>query len=380
MDPDDDVRPQAAIPGARRKGELLHRWIDQPATHNRMGLVALIAGLVVVVGIADYLTGFEVSLLIFYFIPVCIAVAGIGWRTGLVTAVASVATWIAADYLAGAEYRHVFVLVWNALIALSAYCVVVWLFSNLISMHREMEERIRQRTAALTEEIAERERLEKAVLEISERERRSIGHDLHDGLGQHLTGTALIGKALVARLREDRTNAAAEVERVVTLVERGIEQSRALAKGLLLAEIERDGLADALQELALSTRMQFNVACDYTQEGEPALEENGSANHLYRIAHEAVRNAIRHGRAKHIGVRLSAREGNLEMEVRDDGIGLPPAQQRTDGLGLRIMAHRASMIGASLVVERVPEGGTRVVCRIPQEHARRSARAFAAKA
>jgi signal transduction histidine kinase len=366
MDPDDTLRPRAATPAARRKGEFLHRWIDQPVTHNRVRVVALIAGLVLVVGIADYLTGFEVSLLIFYFIPVCIAVAGIGWRTGLVTAVASVATWIAGDYLAGAEYRHVFVLVWNALIALSAYCVVVWLFSNLITMHREMEERIRQRTAALTEEIAERERLEKAVLEISERERRSIGHDLHDGLGQHLTGTALIGKALVARLREGQANAAGDVERIVTLVEKGIEQSRALAKGLLLAEIERDGLAGALQEFAVATREQFNVTCEFSHSGSLSLEENGTATHLYRIAQEAVRNALRHGRARHIQVELSAKDSDLELSISDDGVGLPPPHSRTDGLGLRIMAHRASMIGGALTIEPMPDGGTLVLCRLKQ--------------
>jgi signal transduction histidine kinase len=362
--PPDDASPPVAGRIGNRKGEFLHRLIDQPATQHRGRLIVVVVALVLGVGVVDYLTGFEVSLLIFYFVPVCVAVAGIGWRTGLVTAIASVATWIAGDYLAGAQYRHLFVPVWNALIALAANCVVVWLFSNLIAMHREMEERIRQRTAALTEEIAERERLEKAVLEISERERRSIGHDLHDGLGQHLTGTALIGKALVSRLKEGPADAAADVERIVTLVEEGIEQSRALAKGLLLAEIERDGLSGALQELAASTRMQFNVACDFSQDGRLSLEENGSATHLYRIAHEAVRNAVRHGRSKHIRMRLSVQDGDLELAVRDDGLGLAPPHQRTDGLGLRIMAHRAAMIGASLVVERAPEGGTRVVCRV----------------
>jgi signal transduction histidine kinase len=360
-----DARPHS-LPTGRRQGDFLRRWIDQPATGRRGALLGLITALVIGVGVVDYLSGFEVSLLIFYFIPVCIAVAGLGWRAGLATALASVATWISGDYLAGAHYRGLFVPVWNALIALSAYCVVVWLFSNLIAMHREMEERIRQRTADLTEEIAERQRLEKAVLEITERERRSIGHDLHDGLGQHLTGTALIGKALVARMREGRRDATADVERIVSLVEEGIEQSRALAKGLLLAEIERDGLTDALQELAASTRVQFNVACDFLQDGEISLEENGSATHLYRIAHEAVRNAIRHGQSKNIHVDLSVRAGILELSIRDDGVGLAPAEERTDGLGLRIMAHRASMIGGSLVVERSPEGGTQVVCRVRQ--------------
>ncbi len=195
---------RSPLPGPSRIGQsgFLHRWIDRPAYRHRGRWVALIVGLVLAVGFADYLSGFDVSLQLFYLLPVCIAVAGFGRQAGLLTAVASVVTWIGGDLAAGANYAHLFVPVWNGLIALGAYCVVVWLFSGFVTMHREMEERVRQRTAALTEEIAERERLEKAVLEISERERRSIGHDLHDGLGQHLTGTALIGQALVARLRE----------------------------------------------------------------------------------------------------------------------------------------------------------------------------------
>jgi signal transduction histidine kinase len=365
MDPPDS-RSTAGGPARLGPGRVLHRLIDRPASQYRGRWVATIAGLVLAVGFVDYLTGFDLSLQVFYLVPVCLAVAGLGWQAGLVTAVASVVTWVLGDYAAGANYAHLFVPVWNALIALSAYCVVVWLFSNLISMHREMEERVRQRTAALTEEIAERERLEKAVLEISERERRSIGHDLHDGLGQHLTGTALIGKALVARLREGQANATSDVERIVTLVEKGIEQSRALAKGLLLAEIERDGLAGALQEFTVATREQFNVTCDFSHSGSLFLEENGTATHLYRIAQEAVRNAVRHGRARHIQVELSANESDIELSISDDGVGLAPAHSRTDGLGLRIMAHRASMIGGTLTVEPMPDGGTLVLCRLKQ--------------
>ena len=145
--------------------------------------------------------------------------------------------------------------------------LVIWLLASVVALQREMEQRVRQRTAALTEEIAERERLEKAVLEISERERRSIGRDLHDGLSQHFTGTALVAQALGVKLAAREAAEAQEMKKIVALIEQGIEQTRNLAKGLLLAEIERDGLVTALEELAVTTRTQFRVEVELRREG-----------------------------------------------------------------------------------------------------------------
>jgi signal transduction histidine kinase len=328
--------------------------------------VAATCALVAVIGIADYLTGFELSLLIFYLLPVCMAVAAVNWRFGVAIAVASVATWLAGDALAGARYANPLVPGWNALIALGTYLVVVWLLASLIALHREMEERVRQRTIALTEEIAERERLEKIVLEITERERRAIGHDLHDGLSQHLTGTSLVAQALGAKLASRSAEEAADMGKIVALIEQGIEQTRSLAKGLLLAEIERDGLINALQDLAEKTRVQHRIECEFSCDTAVDLGGGGTATHLFRIAEEATRNAIRHGRARRVRLALSSDTGHITLTVRDDGSGLPPAQLRGQGLGLRIMAHRAAIIGALFAVERRPDGGTCVTCSVPK--------------
>jgi signal transduction histidine kinase len=316
--------------------------------------------LVAVIGVADYLTGFELSLLVFYFLPVCVGVAAVGWRFGVMTAVLSVATWLAGDFAAGAHFANSFVPVWNALIALGTYLIVVWLLASVIGLHAEMEERVRQRTLALTEQITERVRLEKAVLEITERERRAIGHDLHDGLSQHLTGTALVAEALASRMAPRSPEDASEVKKIVGLVELGIEQTRRLAKGLLLAEIERDGLVTALKDLAANSR----GVCEFTCEAPANLDESGTATHLYRIAEEATRNAVRHGRATHIDLKLYPEGEGLVLQVRDNGSGLAPSPRRGQGLGMRIMAHRAAIIGASLSVEAVAPG-TLVVCRLP---------------
>lgn len=328
-------------------------------------MIAVTFVLVIVIGFVDFLTGFELSLLVFYLLPVCLAVAAVGWGFGVATALVSVGTWLAGDLAAGARFANPLVPCWNAIIALGIYLVVIWLLASVLALQREMEERVRQRTVALTEEIAERERLEKALLEIGQRERRSVGHDLHDGLGQHLTGTSLVAQALRTRLLARQAEEAADMGKIVELIDQGIEQTRSLARGLLLAQIEPNGLVIALQELADSISRQFRVACEFDGDSAVDLAESGTATHIYRIAQEALRNAVRHGRARRLRVGLAGSDGTLTLTVRDDGIGLPPPESRGQGLGLRIMAHRAAIIGAIFTIEARPEGGTLASCRLP---------------
>jgi signal transduction histidine kinase len=347
------------------RGDFWLRVINRSEPRLRRELIVLSFVMVAVVGTADFLTGFELSLLVFYFVPVCLAVAAAGRGWGAAVALASVAAWLSGDFAAGARYANPLVAGWNALIALGTYLVVIWLFGVVLRLHRQMEARVRPRTAALTEEIAERERLEQAVLEVGERERRSIGHDLHDGLGQHLTGTAFVAQAVEASLLARGAGEAAEVARVVALIEEGIEETRNLARGLLLPEIERDGLILALQELAETTRRQFGVECGFDCEEPIVLPENGAATHLFQIAREAVRNAIRHGAARHVSIRLSRLGEAMTLSVCDDGSGLPPAAARGAGLGLRIMAHRARIIGGCFSIAAQGGGGTAALCRLP---------------
>jgi signal transduction histidine kinase len=335
----------------------------RPGTRRLAGGLALV--LVAAIGFADYRTGFQISLLPFYFLPVCLATAAGGWVFGAITSVASVGSWVFGDFAAGARFSSPLVPVWNAAIALAVCGVVVWLLASLIRAHRDVEERVRSRTAALREEIAERERLERAVLEIGERERCTIGRDLHDGLGQHLTGTALIAQALGTGLSARHAAEAAEMRKVISLIEQGIEQTRSLAKGLLLAEIESEGLVNSLAEFAAATSRSFQVECRLVCPEAIALPSDGAATHLFRIAQEAVRNAVRHGRARRIEIALGRQGEGLILTVRDDGCGLPrPLPTGTKGLGLRIMAHRATLIGASFSIASHAGGGTVVGCRL----------------
>ena len=337
-----------------------------PRRSRRLAVITV--GLMLVIGLLDYLLGFEVSMIAFYCLPVILGTAALGWLFGSLVAVASVALWLAGDLLAGAQYSNWVVPWWNGLLALSTYLVIVWLFATVRSLQIEMQERVRQRTAALTAEITERERLEKILLGISERERAAIGRELHDNLGQHLTGTAFAGQVLGEKLRALGLDEQRDAWRIVALLEEGIEKTRHLAKGLLLEEIQRDGLVDALKELADDISDQFRVVCEFQQEGECHIAESGSALHLLRIAQEAARNAVQHGRAHHIIIRLTCRDAGHELSVQDDGTGLTEPTGRGNGLGLRIMSHRAQIIGGDFLIKSRPEGGTLVRCRLPQAH------------
>jgi len=230
-----------------------------------------------------------------------------------------------------------------------------------------LETQVRQRTVALTDEMAERERLERELLEISEREQRRIGQDLHDGLCQHLTGATLAGQVLEGKLTALQLPEAADATKVVELVEEGINLSRRLAKGLYPVEIEADGLMLALEEYAKTTGELFKVNCRFECDLPVLIHDAATAGHLYRIAQEAVRNAIKHGKAKNILIRLEASEESTVLSIKDDGTGLPELLPKNRGMGLRIMAHRSAMIGGRFNVRRDETVGTLVTCELNAE-------------
>ena len=327
----------------------------------------ILAGLAVLllIGLVDYLTGFEILFSVFYLLEVGLAAWFVGRGFGLLMSVLSAIVWIGGDVAAGARYSNPLIPVWNALILMAFYFIVVWLLTSLRSLHRELENKVRDRTAALTNEMAERARLEKEILEVSEREQRRIGHDLHDSLCQHLTGTALAGQVLGEKLAAKSLPEATDAGRVVELIENGINLARNLARGLSPVEVEAEGLMAGLGELASHITAISKVECVFDCPAAVLVHDATAATHLYRIAQEAISNAIRHGKAKRIGVSLAERAQVLTLTIEDDGVGLPETWQNGSGLGNRIMAHRAAMIGASLIIEPNPTGGTMVRCSTP---------------
>jgi signal transduction histidine kinase len=334
------------------------------ALHSRAFRIVVILEIVVIVGIFDYMTGFELNFFAFYLIPVILAVWFLGRGFGIFVSALCVAVSIAGDLFAGARYSSSIVPVWNTAISLAFFGVVVLILTRLRMLHNELEERVRQRTRALNNEMQERVRLEEEILSISEREQRRIGHDLHDSLCQHLTGVALAGEVLSEQLTARAIPEAKAVNHIVEMVEGAIDLTRTMARGLHPFDLQGEGFIDALQELAANITEGFKIPCTFQCDSFVMIREQAVATHLYRIAQESINNAIKHSQAARIEVRLEAEDEDIVLTICDDGVGLPPTPAVGKGMGLRIMAYRASMIGATFNIERISPRGTRVTCRL----------------
>jgi len=333
-------------------------------SHPRPILIAAPVAIVMTVGWVDYVTGLEYSADVFYLVPIAVAVWFVGRRYGVALAVVSAATSFAVNTPPKVNTSRLSIVTWNTLILLMFFLVVVWILSRLRELQRQLEQRVQERTAALRAEIAEREYLEREILNVSESERQRIGRDLQDRLGQQLTAAALAGKALVERLTNAPTRAKA-ARHIVTLVEDGIDLARRLAHGLAPVELTAAGLMEAFEELTETVSERFGVQCHFLCDVPVLIPEAATATHLYRIAQEAINNALKHGHANRIVVQLARTETGTVLEIVDDGVGLSDPSPSGHGMGLRIMAHRTAMIGGSFAARRAVEHGTVVSCTVP---------------
>ena len=216
-------------------------------------------------------------------------------------------------------------------------------------------------------DITEKKRLEKSILEVSGREQRRIGQDLHDGLGQHLTGIAFLAKVQENNLTAKSHPEAAAAAKIVKLVNEAIYKTRELSRGLHPVLSEPNGLMMALQQLAgevekmsSTFRASFNPADD-----DVVIHDEHVATHLFRIGQEAVNNAVKHGKPESIRIVLAKTQAVGSLIVSDNGQGIAGDLKRRTGMGLHIMNYRANMIGGSLEVQRPTGGGSRVVCTFP---------------
>ncbi|MBS0387119.1 MAG: PAS domain-containing protein [Proteobacteria bacterium] len=220
-----------------------------------------------------------------------------------------------------------------------------------------------QKWLLVVQDVSERKQLEREVLDIANRERHRLGTDLHDGLGQELTGVALMLRSVSTRLGRESPAAVPQIDGIVGLVNHAIESTRAMARGLAPVTIDQGGLGSALEELTSRSRAAYGVQVRLRR----ALPDNlqiseDTAIHLYRITQEAISNSIRHGHAARVQVTLRARAGRLELSVSDDGVGFGEGRAQSRGMGLKIMRYRARMIGGTIEIRRRRVGGTRVKC------------------
>ena len=168
-------------------------------------------------------------------------------------------------------------------------------------------------------DISERKRLEKTILKISEREQRRIGQDLHDGLGQHLTGIAFMGKVLEEKLSDNSIPESSDAAKIVQLVNDAIRRTKELSRGLLPVVSEADGLMSALRRRAGELEDLFQIRCHFICDEPVLIEDINVATHLYHIAQEAVNNGIRHGKSRNIVIRLARKNGTGILTIQDDG-------------------------------------------------------------
>ncbi|HYM06752.1 MAG TPA: PAS domain S-box protein [Terriglobales bacterium] len=214
-------------------------------------------------------------------------------------------------------------------------------------------------------DITERKHLEKTILEVSGREQRRIGQDLHDGLGQHLTGIAFMSKVQEQKLMEKSMPEAGDAAKIVKLVNEAIYKTRELARGLLPVVSDAQGLMSALQQWAGEVEDLFGVSCRFQCFAPVLIHDDTVATHLYYVAREAVNNAIKHGHASRIVIRLAANQEQGVLTVTDNGSGIADIPANNAGMGRHLMNYRARVIGGSLEIQRVATGGTMVSCSFP---------------
>lgn len=214
--------------------------------------------------------------------------------------------------------------------------------------------------------VVERARVERRLAEVTDQEQQRLGEELHEGLGQQVTGLAGLAQSLHQRLVEaDRP----ESELSAQLVEHfraARDQVKRLAKGLMPARVQERGLEGALRELVEDVCGSYDVDC-HLHIGPVDVSDERRATSLYRIAREAVNNALLHARPRSVEVRIFRDGGSIVLEVEDDGAGFPEAGAWTEGLGLRIMRDRAGLVGGELTIDTDDGRGTRVRCVLPEE-------------
>jgi signal transduction histidine kinase len=319
---------------------------------------ALFQGLVLVglIGLIDYITGYEVTVFPFYSIPILLLV----WRGDIAgsigLAVLSASAWWAADAASGHVYSREWLHIWDAIVRLIFFCLVIVAGMTLKSRGDANRAQI---------ELLERSnKLEQQIIEISEREQQRLGRDLHDGLCQYLASIGFSADLLQDRLAKEGTQFAEAAGDLSRLIEDAVIRARDIARGLSPVDRDEGGLESALEELASSTTRLVGISCSFIADAPAETLENQRAVDLFRIAQEALSNAVKHSRAKHVVIALEISGDDLALRVSDDGTGLDPAKLERGGMGLNIMRYRARQIGGALEIFQNAPTGVVVSCTI----------------
>jgi signal transduction histidine kinase len=319
----------------------------------------LIEALVLVglIGWGDYITGWEWN----FFAPYALPIILVTWKTGRRLGFAC-AFLCAMSFWAGHIGSNPFLTVGGFAVSVFGrwfYFSVLVVAVAALKDKRELD-RARIATLERTQE------LERENLEIADLERERLGRDLHDGLCQTLAGIVALSTTLSKKLGSNSEVAASvEASEITKLLKEAIGEARDLARGLGPVNLEKAGLGAALEVLAASVQDQFRVSCTLKCDRPMARLGREVEMHLFRIAQQAMHNALDHGEAERIEISLSAKDGKGLLCVHDDGVGLPAEARDSDGSGIRTMTYRAHLIGASLEIRRGMPRGVEVRCAFP---------------
>lgn len=215
-------------------------------------------------------------------------------------------------------------------------------------------------------DISERRTLENEILEIGDEERRRIGQDLHDGLGQMLTGIGLMSQNLVRKMEANGIPGAEELQEITDMIKEADRFARTLSHNLIPVEVDAGGLKNSIEQLCRRARKLFNISCDFDHQGDTNMQSQNISIHLYRIAQEAISNAVKHGNASRVEVSLKGDRNGVRLVITDNGIGFPDDEElkEVEGMGIHTMRYRAHISGGELRIKE-SETYTMVECEIP---------------
>jgi len=341
---------------------------------------AVLLGVVMIlmIGGIDLLIEPQLSSTFFYLLPVLLVSRHAEVRASVACALFATLMSLLANLATHQESGAAWIPYSDAALRFGVLMVMVRLVRSLRDLNDSLDQRVRDRTSRLQAEVRERLKLENRIIEARESEQARIGQDLHDGLCQHLVATAFSAGMLQRRLEADHPAGADEASEIVTMIDESITQARDLAKGLYPVPLEEEGLETALRGMAANTTRRSEVECSVTVEGPPSRLPKEAAIHLYRIAQEALNNAIKHANARSVGIGFRSAGEGFELWIEDDGRGFDPDSRGSGGMGLYIMEYRARVVGARITISEGKAGGTCIRCvstgqsepdeRAPQPH------------
>ena len=321
--------------------------------------VLLLAGAILAIasiGYYDWLTGWELNFFLFYTVPILLVAWFADFTSAVVVATLAGFTWWLANLNIN-PYETRLGFIW-ATVTQFVYFEFVAIGGAAIRAHQSAD---RARIEALEKE----HQLEQEIVQVSEREQARIGQDLHDGVCQQLAAIGCAATLLKNDLRAHGLSQSEAAEEIEQLLSDAVKEVRSLARGIFPVQMDDAGLSAALHELVATMSRLTPIHATLDVHGETEIRDPRVGMHLYRIAQEALSNAVRHAKAKNVRIHLDGELGQLTMRISDDGKGLPP-ERNTGGMGLKTMHYRARLIGAEFHLENIPTGGTLVLVRMPR--------------